>query len=429
MLCTTKKLPKGMVEISCEIPLEECKNELENAARQLSEQKPIEGYRPGKAPYDVVKARFGEMAIFEGALPNIVRKHYVKAVVENHVHTYGEPGINVTKLAPGNPVAFTATVAAIPEITSLADFRKIKIAAKEAVVGDDQVDAALKDLQRMQTKEVRVAREAREKDKIVVDMDLSQAGVPVDGGQARGHGIYLDEEYYVPGLKEKVLGMKEGEKREFTLKFPDSHFQKTLAGKDADFAVTLKEVYELQHPPIDDALAKTLGQESLGKLKELIKANMKTEAEEKERQRLEIEILDAIVDKSKFEDVPEKVLSDEVARMIDELKHGIAERGVPFEDYLANIKKTVDDLRMEFMPQAVKRVKTAILIREIGEKEKVEVPDTEVLAEIQELMNRYSNDAEAQEQIRSEEYQDYIRTSLRNRKVLAMLRESATGKK
>lgn len=428
MLCTTKKLPKGMVEISCEIPLDEFKNEIENAARELSEKKPIDGYRPGKAPLDVVKARFGEMALYEGALPTVVRKHYVKAVVENHVHSYGEPSINVTKLAPGNPIAFTATVAAIPDVTSLADFRKVKVSTKDAVVADDQIDGALKDLQRMQTKEIRVTREARDKDKIVVDMDLSQAGVPLDGGQARNHGIYLDEEYYIPGLKEKVLGMKEGEKREFTLKFPENHFQKTLAGKDTDFSVTLKEVYELRHPPVDDALAKMLGQESLAKLKEIIRGNMKTEADEKERQRLELEILDTLVDKSKFEDVPEKVLSDEVARMIDELKHGIAERGVTFEDYLVNIKKTIDDLRMDFMPQAVKRVKTAILIREIGEKEKVEVSDAEVLAEVHDLMNRYSENAEAQEQIRTEEYQDYIRTSLRNRKVLAMLREAAVKK-
>lgn len=428
MLCTTKKLPKGMVEISCEIPLDEFKNEIENAARELSEKKPIDGYRPGKAPLDVVKARFGEMALYEGALPTVVRKHYVKAVVENHVHSYGEPSINVTKLAPGNPIAFTATVAAIPDVTSLADFRKVKVSTKDAVVADDQIDGALKDLQRMQTKEIRVTREARDKDKIVVDMDLSQAGVPLDGGQARNHGIYLDEEYYIPGLKEKVLGMKEGEKREFTLKFPENHFQKTLAGKDTDFSVTLKEVYELRHPPVDDALAKMLGQESLAKLKEIIRGNMKTEADEKERQRLELEILDTLVDKSKFEDVPEKVLSDEVARMIDELKRGIAERGVTFEDYLVNIKKTIDDLRMDFMPQAVKRVKTAILIREIGEKEKVEVSDAEVLAEVHDLMNRYSENAEAQEQIRTEEYQDYIRTSLRNRKVLAMLREAAVKK-
>ncbi|HTM68759.1 MAG TPA: trigger factor [Candidatus Binatia bacterium] len=428
MLCTTKKLPKGMVEVSCEIPLDEVSKELESAAHHLSEQRPIEGYRPGKAPYDVVKSRFGEMAVYEAALPAIVRKHYVKAITENRIHSYGEPNINVTKLAPGNPIAFTATCAAVPEITSLADFHKVKVTEKEQVIEDAKVDAALKDLQRMQTKEVRAEREARDKDKIMVDMDLFIAGVPLDGGQARNHGIYLDEDYYVPGLKEKVLGMKEGEKREFNLKFPSEHYQKTLAGKDVDFAVTLKEVYELQNPPIDDEFAKKLGQESLEKLRTLIKDNMKAEAQDKEKQRVELEILDTLVTKSKFEEVPDKILNDEIGRMIDELKHGVEERGGKFEDYLVNIKKTLDDLRMEFASQAIKRIQTAILIREIGEKEHVEATDVEVLEEVQKLLNDYASDPEAQKQIREEEYQDYIRSSLRNRKVLAMLREAATKK-
>lgn len=429
MSATIKKLPKGMIELTFEVPHDDIVKDLEAAARQISEQRPIEGFRPGKAPFDVVKSRVGEMAIYEAALPTVIRRHYVKAVVENHVHSYGEPSINVTKLAPGNPVAFTATVAAVPEITSLADFRKVKVEVKQPKVEDAKVDEALKDIQRMQTKEVRVNREAQDKDKIVVDMDLSHENVPLDGGQARNHGIYLDEEYYVPGLKEKVLGMKEGEKREFALKFPEDHYQKMLAGKEIGFGVTLKEVHELQHPPIDDELAKGLGQESLEKLRTLIKENIMKEAEEKERQRVEIEILDGLVEKSKFEDIPDTILNDEVNRMIDELKHGVAERGVKFEDYLVNIKKTLDDLRMEFTNQALKRIKTAILIREIGEKEKVEVADVEVMKEIENLMNRYANDPDAQAQVRTEEYQDYLRTSLRNRRVLEMLREAATGKK
>lgn len=429
MSATIKKLPKGMVELSFEIPHDDIVRDLETAAKKISEERPLDGFRPGKAPLDLVKSRVGEMALYEAALPAIVRRNYVRAVTEHKVHSYGEPTINVTKLAPGNPIAFTATVAAVPEITSLADFRKVRVAMKEPKIEDAKIDAALKDLQRMQTKEVRVTREAQDKDKIVVDMDLSQAGVPLDGGQARNHGIYLDEEYYVPGLKEKVIGMKEGEKREFSLSFPADHYQKMLAGKEVGFAVTLKEVHELQHPPIDDVFAKTLGQESLEKLRAVIKENMLKEAEEKERQRVEIEILDGLVEKSKFGDVPDVIMNDEVNRMLDELKHGVAERGLKFEDYLTNIKKSLEDLKMEFTTQALKRIKTAIVIREIGEKEGIEASDAELIKEIEDLMNRHSGDPAAQEQIRSEDYQDYVRGSLRNRKVLETLRETATGKK
>src|SRR5690606_9558786 len=111
------------------------------------------------------------------------------------------------------------------------------------------------------------------------------------------------------------------DKRDFTLKFPEDHFQKSIAGKEVHVSVVAKEVYELQNPPIDDELAKSLGQETLEKLRTLIRENMLTEAKQKEDQRIEIEILEQLVSKAKFDDVPEVVLNDEVKRMIDELQH------------------------------------------------------------------------------------------------------------
>lgn len=428
MSATIKKLEKGMVEIEVEVAFDDIKKELENAARTLTEKKPLPGFRPGKASYDTVKNAYGEMAIYETALPNIIRKHYVTAVTENHVHTYGEPKIEVTKLAPNNPIAFKAVVAAVPNVTSMPDWKSIKVEAKEVKVEDAKVEETIKEVQRMQTKEVKVEREAKEGDKLVVDMDLSVGGVPLEGGQAKNHGVYLDDNYYIPGMKEKVIGMKAEDKRDFTLKFPEDHFQKSIAGKEVHVSVVAKEVYELQNPPIDDELAKSLGQETLEKLRTLIRENMLTEAKQKEDQRIEIEILEQLVSKAKFDDVPEVVLNDEVKRMIDELQHGVADQGMQWTDYLTNIKKTEDELKLEMAPQAVKRIKTAVVIREIGEKEVVETDDAELLAEVAKLMNRYTGNAAAQEQLRSEDYQEYLRASLRNRKVLAMIRESATKK-
>lgn len=428
MSATIKKLEKGMIEVSCEIAPEDYKNELEAAAKKLTETKPLPGFRPGKASFDMVKQAYGEMAIYETALPAVIRKHYVLAVTEGKVHTYGEPKINVTKLAPGNPIAFTATVAAVPEVDKMPDWKSVKVTSKEVKVDEAKIEETLKELQRMQTKEVKVEREARDNDKLVVDMDLFVGGVPLEGGQAKNHGVYLDENYYIPGMKKEVLGMKAGDKRDFNLKFPEDHFQKNIAGKEVGVSVTAKEVYELTHPEINDELAKTVGQESMEKLRSIIKENMLTEATQKEDQRVELEILDQLVEKAKFGDVPEIVLNDEVKRMIDELKHGVAEQGATWPDYLMNIKKSEADLQLEMAPQAVKRIKTAVLIREIGEQEKVEVDDAELLSEIGKLLNRYTGNAEAQAQLRTEDYQDYLRASLRNRKVLAMVRENALRK-
>jgi len=425
MQFTTKKTEKGVVELTITVDPQEIKQTLERAAQEISKEKPIEGYRPGKAGYEAVTKRYGEQLIYEAALPDIVRKYYVQAVKDGDLKTYGEPEVNVTKIAPGNPVEFVATIALVPDVTELAEVEKIKVQSKNQDVEDKEIEGSIKELQRMQIKEIRATHPAGTGDKIVVDMDMSLAGVPLDGGQARGHSIFLDEEYYVPGLKEKVLGMKEGETREFTLKFPKDHYQKNIAGQDVGFKVTVKEVYELQYPAADDEFAKTLGQESITKLREILKENILKDKQQKEDQRVEIEILEKLAEKSRFGDLPDRMVNAEVDRMMHELEHGIADRGVGFEDYLKSIKKSVEDLKLDFAAQAVKRIKTALILREYGVRKNIEVSDAEVLEEQQSLLNAYSNNAQAQEQVRSEEYQDYIRTALRNRKVIADMKEKA----
>ena len=421
-----KELPKGEVEISFDVPLEEVRHDLEHAAAHLTEHKPVPGFRAGKTPYDVVAARYGEMAIYEEALPSIVRHAYVKAIQETKLRAYGQPEIGLKSLVPGNPVAFTATVGVLPKVEKMPDIRAIKVAAKEVKVDDSKVDGALKEIQKMQTKEVPVDRPLGEKDKAVVDMDLLRDGVPVEGGQARGHGIYLDEEYYIPGLKEKIVGQKAGETRTFTLKFPDEHFQKHLAGKDIDFKVMLNEVQELQHPDIDDEFAKKLGKESIQELRDLIAENMRLEMEDKERQRREIEALDQIVEKARLGDIPEVAVNDEINKMLGEMEEGVTHRGMKFADYLQSLGKTLAQLKLDFAPQAVKRIKTSLVIDAIGEAEKIEVPDGEVVAEIEKASNAYAGDPEAQKHVRSEEYEEHVRWRLRNRHVLELIREVTT---
>lgn len=428
MSYTVKNLPKGMVELTFTMPIDELKADLVNAAKHLSEEHPIQGFRPGKAPMDVVQQRFGEMAIYEHALEHIVRREYVKAVTSEKMNAYGQPKVDIVKLAPGNPVEFTAVVAVIPHVDSLADFHKITVEQKPVKVEDKQIEDTLKELQKMRTKEVPAAREAKTGDKIVVDMDLMLAGVPLEGGQARDHGIFLDEDYYIPGVKEQVIGLKSGDKKTFSVKFPSDHFQKNIAGKDVDIAVTVKDVFQLETPELDEDFAKKLGQDSIENLRTLLRKNMEEDAENKERQRAELELLEKLVDKSKFGDVPDAVLNDEVERMIDELKRSVAERGVPFEDYLQNIKKSVDDLKLEMTVQGLKRVKTAILIREIAEKESIEASDGDVLEEVQKQMNAYSGNPEAQARVRTDDYQDYLRTTLRNRKVIDVLGKQVVKK-
>lgn len=424
MKISINNLKKSEIEIKVELAPEEVRGDLEAAAKRLSESSKIPGFRPGYAPYDVVKARLGEMKIWEEAMETIIKRTYFEAISENRVATVGQPYFSVETLAPGNPIVYKVTTAVLPKITKLADYSSIRVQRKEIKIEEKDVETALKQVARMQIKEKEVEREAGREDKVTVDMSMYLDNVPLEGGTAKGHGIYLAEEYYVPGLNEKLLGIKKGESREFSLEFPKSHYQKNIAGKKVDFKVTAKTVHELTHPPMDDSFAKSLGQENMQELRSLIRKNMESEAEFKESQREEIEILEKIVDGSSFEDVPDILLNTEIERMIKELEHSVAEQGLEFNKYLDSVKKTVPQLKLDFSPRALRRIKTALIIREIAEREGIEPDDKEVTEEIAKAMNQYSNDPEAQRVIRSDEYLEEARGISKNKKTIEFLRKT-----
>jgi trigger factor len=423
MQYTTKQLPKSLLEISLTVSAEELEKFVPETVEELSKEIKVEGFRPGKAPYDVLKAQIGEMKIYEHAAEHAIWQCYGKILEKENINALGAPRFEIQKIAPHNPVEVKISVPLFPKITKLANWKKIQIPAKKINIGGDEIDKTLSEIQKMQTIEKVIDREAKKEDKIVVDMDIILDGVPIEGGQAKNHAVYLNEPYYIPGFGEKLIGMKRGETREFKLPFPKEHYQKNIAGREVDFKVKACDVYELSSPKIDDEFAKRLGKENLVELKKLIKQNLEEEAKMKETERQEVAILDELVKNSQFEDIPDALTNREIEKMIAEYKYEIAKYGLKFEDYLASIKKSINDLRLDFAAKAAERVKASLVVREIAEQEKIKADDKEVMAEIERQLNLYKDDPSAQEEIRKPEYQNYVRTFLGNRKAVDFLRE------
>ena len=423
MKYTVKDLPKGMKEIHVEFPASELKPHMEAAATRLSTQTKIEGFRPGKASYDVMVGRFGEGPILEEALPNVVRKSLVEAITKEQLETVGEPSINVEKAAPGNDIVYTAKVSILPKVKKLADLEKVSIEAKSTAIKDEEVEKVVQELRKMQKTEHDVERPSKAGDKLTVDMDMFLEKVPVEGGSVKNHHIYLDEEYFIPGLKEEVIGMKKGDVREFRLTFPKDHFQKNLAGREVDFKVVANDVKELREPELNDDFAKSVGKDTVDELRALLRENLEKESVDKEKQRQEIAAMEKLIEKSEFEEIPELLVNSQAQQMLHEFQHSIERQGMTFDDYLAKVGKKKTDLLLDFTPEALKRAKSSILVRAIAEQEKIEPTDAELLEEQTKMINMYKDDPETQERVRSEEGMRYLRIVLRNRKVMEYIRQ------
>lgn len=422
MQIEVKSLPKSQIEITVVLSDAEMRPHVERAARHISEHRDIKGFRRGHAPYEKVKAEVGEMAIYEAALERAVQSSYYAAVKEKSLNTIGMPQVNVKKLAPGNDCEFTATVSVLPKV-ELPDFSKISVAKKDVTVEDKQVDETMESLRKMRGTEVTKSGPAGKEDKVVVDMDLSVDNVPVEGGQTKDHGVYLSEDYYVPGLPTELLGLKKDDEKKFTLTFPKEHYQKHLAGKDVQFSVKVKDVFERQFPELNEEFAKGFGQESMEKLLELLKTNLQNEATQKEEERQEAELLEQIISKSTFEDIPEVLLDAEKRRIYGELTQRVESQGLTMEDYLASVGKTPEEFGAGYAEQAEKRVKSTLALRAYIEREKIEVSPEEVQKEIDSMKEHYKKDPEVLRQLDTIDTRESLAGMLRNRKALRELKE------
>ncbi|MEO5928158.1 MAG: trigger factor [Patescibacteria group bacterium] len=418
------RLPKSLVELKFTVTPEEAQPFLDQAAQDLQAGKPIPGFRPGKAPYDEVKRAFGEMRIWETALERVVRARYVSTILAQQIDTIGSPAISVEQLVPGQDLKFTVTAPVMPIVMSLIAYDKPLVTKKKKEIGDTELTAALEDLRKMRRQEVIANRAATKDDMVVLDLDLKKDNVSLEGGASINYKVYLNEPHYIPGFSEQIIGLKKDDVKKFVLPFPKDHYQKHLAGQDVEFSVTVHDVYELALPALNDEFASGLGVDTMDKLRELIKTNMTNEAAQKMDEAAEIELLEKLVEGSKFSEVPELLINEEVRRMFGELEHNAEQQGMDMKDYLSQLKKSADEIKFEMVPQAMKRVQTAVLVKEVAKKEGVEIADEEVNAEIDRILEGVQ-DKETRERVTSTDYRDYVAAQMKNRKALQIIKDKA----
>jgi trigger factor len=415
-----KDLEKKQIELKIEVSLEEIKPHLDKAATKLAKKSNIPGFRPGKAPYDLVKAKVGEMTIWQEAMNDIINESFYKAITDEKLETIGQPDIKVEKMAPGNPVVYTAVVSLLPDVT-LGEWDKTEVKKKEVKADDEDLKKTLEQLTNMRVEEKIVERVANNGDKVEVDFEVSIDKVVIEGGKSTKHPLVLGQGQMIPGFEEKIVGAKAGDDLKFDLKFPDKYMQENLAGKLANFKVRVVAIYERIVPEINDDFAKGIGFETKEALDKQLKENIVKEKEQKEQQRVEKEAIDAVVNAAKIEDLPETLIKSEVKKMIHELQHSIQQQGMDLAGYLKSIKKSPEDLDKDFRPQAIERLKAALVLRKLVEEEKIVIDEKDIDEEIKKQEMTHQGNEQALKDIKTPNYRQYLGNALTNRKVIEFI--------
>jgi len=429
MKVTKNILPKSQIEFLVELSYEEFKPSVEAAAVQISEEIKIDGFRPGKAPLEMVKKKVGEMTIMEKAANIAINKVFGKVLAENakDEKIIGQPSADITKLAPGNPFEFRITLSILPPVT-LGEYKNLNVQATKAKIDDKEVERVVDYLRETRVKEVAVDREVKNGDKVVANIQMFLDSVPVEGGQTQAANVIIGKEYFVPGFDGKIIGAKKGETKEFTLPYPKDFHQKNLAGKNVEFKVEIKDIFAREVPEMNDDLAKNFGGKDLADLKVMIEKDILGQKSFEAERKTELDMLEKILAKTKFGDLPDMLVSNETEKMLLELEENVSRQGGKMDEYLTSVKKTRNQLALDLLPEAVKRVKTAILIREIGEKELIEPTESEVEEKIKSLLEQYKGYAKVEERVKDPNYRAYLKNTLASQKVVDKLKEwNVTG--
>ncbi|MEK7520319.1 MAG: trigger factor [Patescibacteria group bacterium] len=419
---TLTKLPKSQVACDVTVPYDEVATGLHAAAAALSARNPIKGFRAGKVPYDVLKQHIGAARIFEEAAYAVIEKKYRAIVEANDLRTVGQPKIEITKLADGNPLSFRMTVAVIPDIT-LPDYRTIAAEVHKerqpAVVSDADLADTLSWIRKSRRKEALVARPAAQGDMVLTDFEIRSGGVKIEGGDSKNHPVILGERRFMNGFEDALIGATAGDERSFSLTAPEDYQNKGLRGRPLDFSVTVRGVYELELPPLDDAFAQSLGKfENLAALTENIRTGLRAE-KKKESDEAARKTLSERIALTVGVDIPDMLVDQEVEKMMRELVQSVEGQGLTFTDYCVHIKKTSDDLAKDFRPQAEVRVKIALALAAIARTEGIAAGDDEVKERAEKFLAHRTNKEVVG--IDRAVLSRYVANIIQNEKVFALL--------
>ncbi len=372
----------------------------------------LRGFRPGKVPVAHLRRLYGKAAMAEvieaavrEANSKIVTDHGFKLAIEPKVVLPSEEGAVEGVIAGKSDLAYTVEIEILPPIT-LADFKTIKLTRLTAEVTDAEIDQTLQRIAEQNRPFIAKSEGAEKGDRVVMSFQGMIDGQPFEGGAGEDVPLVLGSGQFIPGFEDHLMGIKAGESRTFDIKFPDDYPAKAMAGKDATFAVTAKAVEAPGAVTIDDDFAKTLGLESLAKLRDAIKDRTQREHAAASRQKLKRALLDQLDERHKFEPPP-SLVEQEFNNVWSSIEKDLKDQGRTFSDE----GTTEEKARAEYRTIAERRVRLGLVIAEIGERNNIKVTEEQLNAAVVEQLRQLPG--------REQEVWDYYR---KNPGALAALR-------
>jgi trigger factor len=420
------ELPESRVRVQAEVPPEEVEKSIAQAARLLGRNLRVPGFRAGKAPPPVVIKRVGREAVLDEAVRDSIGSWYSAAIDSAAIVPVGEPELDMGELpGQGQPLTFSIEIGVRPR-AELGEYKGLEVGKREPAASDEQVEAEVEQLRERAGRLETVERPAADGDFVVMDYLGTLDGEPFAGGEGRDQMIELGSGRLVPGFEEQLAGAQAGDERTVTLTFPDDYGAEELAGNEAEFAVTVKEVKAKELPPVDDELATEAGFDTLDELR----ADIRERLSEVEEKRIDAEFREAVLDSAVANatiDVPDALVEARSRELWDQMLHSLSHQGISKELYLQiSGGRSEEEIVAEGKADAERQLKREAVLAAVVDAESIEPTEEELLEGLEQAAPSESTSAKKLlERMRSAGRLDAFKAELAQRKALDLLADSA----
>ncbi|MCI5701469.1 MAG: trigger factor [Erysipelotrichaceae bacterium] len=408
-------------EITIKIEGEEWKKALEEAYLENNKKAKIDGFRPGKAPYDVFVKHYGVESLFMDAADKVLQPAYLKAITDSKLVPVVEPKVDLKGVSE-KEVEFVFTIITKPELKIKKyeglKIKKDKLEVKENEI-QDEIDRLLEQYAELVMKEGTVENG----DTVIIDYEGSVDGVPFDGGKAQNQSLVIGSKTFIPGFEEQLIGMEKESEKDINVVFPEDYHAENLKGKEAVFKVKVHEIKTKKNRELDDEFFEDLGMEGVNSvetlkdaIKEHLEAHKKTDIENK----FVDDMLDAISKETEV-DIPEEMVEDEINHLIKRFEDQLKYQGASLDLYYKLTNSTEEALRSQVEKEAFKNVLYRLILEELVKILKIEVSYEEAKEEIKKMAEEYH--ATEDEILKELGSMDMVKYDIEVKKAFAKLEE------
>ncbi|AGB41928.1 trigger factor [Halobacteroides halobius DSM 5150] len=424
MKVNKEQLEGNKVALDVEVNEEKVAEALQQAYKKIVKEVDMPGFRKGKVPRKILEQKYGKEVLHKDALDILIPQGYQEAVQESDLEPIAKPEITDVFIEEGKPATFTAEVEVKPEV-ELGNYTDLDVEEPNIEVTDEQIEQELEARRQRHSQLVAVDRDIVESgDFTTIDFEGKIDGEVFEGGTAEDYNLEIGSEQFIPGFEDQLVGVKVGQEVEVEVTFPESYHNDDVAGKDAVFTVTVKEIKEKEAPELDDEFAKDLEFDSLADLKDNIKEDLKEREEQRQEREYQNQLVDAVAENSEV-DIPETMVENEIENMLNQFKMQAQQQGIEFEQYLQMTGMDENQLREQHREEAENRAKSNLVLEAIAEEEGIEVTEDEIddrVADIAEQQGQDKDQIKAFLQMQGQ--LDSLRENLKMQKAIDFLAEN-----